>query len=390
MTSTASTTGVSAPAGFLAAGTTAGIKASGNPDMALVCNQGPMFTAAGVFTRNRVVAAPVKLTRRAIADGKLRAVVYNSGNANACTGAQGDADAHEMAAQAAALLDVSQGDIAVCSTGIIGEPMPMQAVREGVATLAAELGDHGEAAATAIMTTDTVCKQTFVQRAGWSVGGMGKGAGMMAPSLATMLVCLTTDAAVTPAVADAALRAATAQTFDLLDIDGSTSTNDTVLLLASGASGVTPDASEFAAAVLEACADLAGQMQADAEGVTKRVNVTVAGTTTDDQARAAARTVARDNLFKCAMFGADPNWGRVLAAVGMAEADMDPENISVTFNGHTVCERSGPTPNAREVDLSGSNVEVVIDLGTGGPGQATVRTTDLSHAYVEINSAYTT
>ena len=385
-----SNTGVTAPAGFAAAGITAGIKASGKPDMALVRNLGPLQVAAGVFTRNRVVASPVKLTRAHVADGNLHAVVFNSGNANACTGQQGDADAQAMADKVAAVLHTSVSDIAVCSTGIIGEPMPMLVVLAGVDTLVEALGDHGADAATAIMTTDTISKETQVTADGWSVGGMGKGAGMMAPALATMLVCLTTDAVVSPALAQRALRAATAQTFDLLDIDGSTSTNDTVLLLASGASGITPSEEDFTRAVFAACEQLSALMQSDAEGVTKRVSITVTGTTDDHMAAAAARTVGRDNLFKCAMFGSDPNWGRVLAAVGMAEADMDPENISVSFNGHAVCERSCGTPDSREVDLGGSNIDVVIDLGTDGPGKATVRTTDLSHAYVEINSAYTT
>lgn len=384
---------ITTPAGFSAAATTAGIKASGKKDMALVVNNGPVYTAAGVFTRNRVVAAPVKLTRRAVADGQLRAVVYNSGNANACNGAQGDADAYQTAEQLAALLDVPVSEVAVCSTGLIGEPLPMPILLEGLAPLVDGLGSQptdGTAAAEAIMTTDMVVKETVIHGEGWTIGGMGKGAGMMAPSLATMLVCLTTDASVTPDMADAALRAATSVTFDTLDIDGSTSTNDTVVLLASGASGVTPSQEEFAQAVRAACDDLASQMQADAEGVTKRVSITVIGTSTDEQALAATRTVGRDNLFKCAMFGSDPNWGRVLAAVGMADADMDPEHISVYFNDQAVCLDSCGAPGARDVDLSGADIEVRIDLGTGGPGRATVKTTDLSHAYVEINSEYST
>ena len=384
---------ITTPAGFSAAATTAGIKASGKKDMALVVNNGPVYTAAGVFTRNRVVAAPVKLTRRAVADGQLRAVVYNSGNANACNGAQGDADAYQTAEQLAALLDVPVSEVAVCSTGLIGEPLPMPILLGGLAPLVDGLGSQptdGTAAAEAIMTTDMVVKETVTHGEGWTIGGMGKGAGMMAPSLATMLVCLTTDASVTPDMADAALRAATSVTFDTLDIDGSTSTNDTVVLLASGASGVTPSQEEFAQAVRAACDDLASQMQADAEGVTKRVSITVVGTSTDEQALAAARTVGRDNLFKCAMFGSDPNWGRVLAAVGMADADMDPEHISVYFNDQAVCLDSCGAPGARDVDLSGADIEVRIDLGTGGPGRATVKTTDLSHAYVEINSEYST
>ena len=377
--------------GFVAAAVTAGIKPSGKPDMALVVNTGPEFVAAGVFTRNRVVASPVKLTRKAVADGRLVAVVYNSGNANACNGAQGDADAAVVVQRVADAIGCEAADVAACSTGLIGEQLPLDLMLDAVDPLVAGLGDHADAAAEAIMTTDTVRKTTLVTHAGgWSLAGMGKGVGMMAPSLATMLVCLTTDASITPDMADAALRQATAVTFDRLDIDGSTSTNDTVLLLASGASGITPTQQELDEAVREACADLAQQMQADAEGVTKRVAVTVTGTTTDDMALNAARTIARDNLFQCAMFGSDPNWGRTLAAVGMADADMDPEKISVYFNNQAVCIDSCGTPGARDVDLTGVDIDVVVDLGIGGPGQATIRTTDLSLGYVEFNSAYST
>ena len=377
--------------GFVAAAVTAGIKPSGKPDMALVVNTGPEFVAAGVFTRNRVVASPVKLTRKAVADGRLVAVVYNSGNANACNGVQGDADAAAVVQRVADAIGCEAADVAACSTGLIGEQLPLDLMLNAVDPLVAGLGDHADAAAEAIMTTDTVRKTTLVTHAGgWSLAGMGKGVGMMAPSLATMLVCLTTDASITPDMADAALRQATAVTFDRLDIDGSTSTNDTVLLLASGASGITPTQQELDEVVREACADLARQMQADAEGVTKRVAVTVTGTTTDDMALNAARTIARDNLFQCAMFGSDPNWGRTLAAVGMADADMDPEKISVYFNNQAVCIDSCGTPGARDVDLTGVDIDVVVDLGTGGPGQATIRTTDLSLGYVEFNSAYST
>ena len=384
------TTGVTAPAGFVAAGVTAGIKPSGNSDMALVVNNGPEFAAAAVTTRNKVVAAPVKVTRKAVADGVLKAVVFNSGNANACNGRQGDEDAVAMQNYAADALGVAADDVAVCSTGRIGDLLPMDIVRAGIDQLSTGLGDHGTAAAKAIMTTDTVEKEAVVVRDGWTVGGMAKGVGMMAPSLATMLTCITTDALVTSEVLDQALCAATAVTFDTLDIDGTTSTNDTVVAMASGASGVTPTAEELADAVLEISRDLARQLQADAEGVTKRVSITVEGTASDEQALNAARTIGRDNLFKCAMFGSDPNWGRVLAAVGMAEADMDPDNISVYFNGQPVCEGSTGAPGAREVDLSGVDIEVSVDLGTGGPGKATVSTTDLSYAYVEINSEYST
>ncbi|WP_238632651.1 bifunctional glutamate N-acetyltransferase/amino-acid acetyltransferase ArgJ [Corynebacterium pseudodiphtheriticum] len=383
--------GVTVPQGFRAASVKAGIKPSGKTDLALVVNDGPEFSAAGVFTRNRVVAAPVKVSREALADGQLRAVLYNAGNANACNGALGLRDAQQMQTELAELLNFDSNHVAVCSTGLIGEPMPMDNVSAGIDKLPGVLGnspDHGEGAARAIMTTDTTVKQTLVNGDGWSLGGMGKGVGMMAPSLATMLVCLTTDLSATPEQLAIALQKATALTFDTLDVDGSTSTNDSVVLMASGASGETTTQEALNEAVLAACADLADQLQADAEGVTKRVKITVEGTTDDLQALNAARTLGRDNLFKCAMFGSDPNWGRVLAAVGMADADMDPDNISVYFNNHAVCKATTGTPAAREVDLSGADIDVRVDLGTGGPGSAFVRTTDLSHDYVEINSAY--
>ncbi|CAM2759850.1 bifunctional glutamate N-acetyltransferase/amino-acid acetyltransferase ArgJ [Corynebacterium propinquum] len=383
--------GVTVPQGFRAASVKAGIKPSGKTDLALVVNDGPEFSAAGVFTRNRVVAAPVKVSREALADGQLRAVLYNAGNANACNGALGLRDAQQMQAELAQLLNFDPNHVAVCSTGLIGEPMPMDNVSAGIEKLPDVLGDtpeHGEGAARAIMTTDTTVKQTLVNGDGWSLGGMGKGVGMMAPSLATMLVCLTTDLSATPEQLAIALQKATALTFDTLDVDGSTSTNDTVVLMANGASGETATQEALNDAVLAACADLADQLQADAEGVTKRVKITVEGTTNDAQALNAARTLGRDNLFKCAMFGSDPNWGRVLAAVGMADADMDPDNISVYFNNHAVCKATTGTPAAREVDLTGADIDVRVDLGTGGPGSAFVRTTDLSHDYVEINSAY--
>lgn len=385
-----STTGVTAPAGFTAAGVTAGIKQSGKPDMALVVNNGPRLDAAAVTTRNKVVASPVKVTREALATGSLAAVVYNSGNANACNGRQGDVDAVEMQALTARQLGVDAQDVAVCSTGLIGDLLPMDVIRGGIEQLGANLGDNGSAAAEAILTTDLVAKEAVVSRDGWSIGGMAKGVGMMAPSLATMLVCITTDAVVGSAVLDSALRDASGTTFNTLDIDGATSTNDTVVAMASGASGVEPSAEDFAAAVTELCEELARQLQADAEGVTKRVVITVEGTGDNEQALNAARTIGRDNLVKCAMFGSDPNWGRVLAAVGMADAEMDPEKITVSFNGTPLCVDSTGAPGAREVDLSGADVEVLVDLGTGGPGRASVRTTDLSYSYVEINSEYST
>ena len=386
-----STHGITSPAGFSAGATTAGIKPSGKPDMALVVNNGPRFDAAAVFTRNRVVASPVKISRKALADGQLSAVVFNSGNANACNGARGDEDAEALVAEVSHALSIPQDDIAACSTGLIGEPLPMDRALSGARAVANDLGTDVEcasAAAAAILTTDTVSKEASYSGSGWSVGAMGKGVGMMAPSLATMLVCLTTDAVVEAPALQHALDAAAAQTFNTLDVDGSTSTNDTVILMTSGASGITPTQEELETAILKVCSDIADQLQADAEGVTKRVKITVEGTGTNSQALNAARTLGRDNLFKCAMFGSDPNWGRVLAAVGMADADMDPDNISVYFNDQPVCLASTGALGAREVDLSGSDIDVRVDLGTGGAGTAFVRTTDLSHAYVEINSAY--
>lgn len=384
--------GVTAAAGFRAAATTAGIKPSGKPDMALVLNDGPEFTAAAVFTRNRVVASPVKLTRENN-NGTFHAVILNAGNANACNGEQGDRDAVSTVTAVADRLGIDASEVAVCSTGLIGDTLPMDKVLAGVDTLTGQIGDDdattpeaGTAAAEAIMTTDLVNKQAVYRGDGWSLGGMAKGVGMMAPSLATMLVVLTTDAHVEdPAPA---LKASSEVTFDCIDIDGSTSTNDTVILMANGASGITPTDGELRAAVQSVCLDLAKQLQGDAEGVTKRVAITVTGATDDSEAKAAARVLGRDNLFKCAMFGSDPNWGRTLAAVGMAPVDMEADRISVSFNGHPVCVNATGAPGARDVDLSGEDIDVLVDLGTGGHGTATVWTTDLSHDYVHINSAY--
>ncbi|WP_039797408.1 bifunctional glutamate N-acetyltransferase/amino-acid acetyltransferase ArgJ [Nocardia araoensis] len=390
------TQGVTAPLGFRAAGIAAGIKASGKPDLALVFNEGPEYPAAGVFTRNKVKAAPVLWSQQVLTGKRLRAVILNSGGANACTGPGGFQDTHKTAEELAAALsnwgtETGAGEIAVCSTGLIGDRLPMDKLIPAVTEIVHEMGgglSGGSDAAWAIMTTDTVPKEAaFHHRDKWNVGGMAKGAGMLAPSLATMLVVLTTDAAVTADQLDHALRNATARTFDRLDVDGSCSTNDTVLLLANGASEVSPSQEELDAAVLAVCDDLAAQLMADAEGVTKRVLVTVAGAASEDEAVAAARTVARDSLVKTALFGSDPNWGRVLAAVGMAPVTLDPDRISVSFNGKPVCVDGVGAPGAREVDLSGADIEVLIDLNVGS-ARATIRTTDLSHGYVEENSAY--
>jgi glutamate N-acetyltransferase/amino-acid N-acetyltransferase len=390
------TQGVTAPAGFRATGIAAGIKASGKLDLALVFNEGPDQAAAGVFTRNQVKAAPVLWTQQVLADGRLRAVVLNSGGANACTGPGGFQDTHATAERLAAALsewgsETGAIDVAVCSTGLIGDRLPMDKVLAGVANLVQEMAGGitgGEEAARAIMTTDNVPKQVALHHPGnWTVGGMAKGAGMLAPSLATMLSVLTTDAVTEPAALEAALRRATARTFDRLDVDGSCSTNDTVLLLASGASGIAPSQTDLDDAVLRVCDDLCAQLQEDAEGVTKRVTVSVTSALTEEDAVTAARVIARDSLVKTALFGSDPNWGRVLAAVGMAPVKLDPDRITVSFNGSAVCIDGVGVPGAREVDLSATDIEVAVDLGVGS-AHATIRTTDLSHAYVEENSAY--
>ncbi|BBY83783.1 bifunctional glutamate N-acetyltransferase/amino-acid acetyltransferase ArgJ [Mycolicibacterium pulveris] len=390
------TQGVTAPEGFRATGIAAGIKASGALDLALVFNEGPDYAAAGVFTRNQVKAAPVLWSRQVLTTGRLRAVILNSGGANACTGPPGFGDTHATAeAVAAALSDwgteTGAIEVAVCSTGLIGDRLPMDKVLPGVTAIVHELAGGltgGEEAARAIMTTDTVPKQVALHHPdNWTVGGMAKGAGMIAPSLATMLCVLTTDAVADAAALDAALRKAAARTFERLDIDGSCSTNDTVLLLASGASEIRPSQSDLDDAVLQVCDDLCQQLQADAEGVTKRITVTVTGAASEEDALTVARIVARDSLVKTALFGSDPNWGRVLAAVGMAPFTLDTDRITVAFNGFPVCANLTGLPGAREIDLSGADIDVTVDLGVGD-ALASVRTTDLSHAYVEENSAY--
>ena len=390
------TQGVTAPEGFRATGIAAGIKASGNLDLALVFNEGPDYAAAGVFTRNQVKAAPVQWSQQVLTTGRLRAVILNSGGANACTGPGGFQDTHATAEAVAAALsewgtETGAIEVAVCSTGLIGDRLPMNKVLAGVTEIVHEMAGGltgGDEAARAIMTTDTVPKQVALHhKNNWTVGAMAKGAGMLAPSLATMLVVITTDAVADSAALDAALRKATAQTFDRLDVDGSCSTNDTVLLLSSGASAITPSQDELDEAIRAVCDDLCAQLQADAEGVTKRVTITVTGAVTEDDAVVCARAIARDSLVKTALFGSDPNWGRVLAAVGIAPVTIDPNRISVSFNGSPVCIDGAGAPGAREVDLSGPDVDVTVALGLGD-ASAAIRTTDLSHAYVEENSAY--
>ncbi|MEU1589969.1 bifunctional glutamate N-acetyltransferase/amino-acid acetyltransferase ArgJ [Micromonospora sp. NPDC005710] len=388
---------VTTPRGFRAAGVAAGLKSSGGPDVALVVNDGPDAGVAGVFTTNRVKAAPVLWTQQVVQGGVVRLVVLNSGGANACTGPAGFQDTHATAEHAAAALTavsprliLGAGDVAVCSTGLIGERLPMPKLLPGVRSAIRGLShDGGPAAAEAIMTTDTRPKTTVARGSGWTVGGMAKGAGMLAPGMATMLCVLTTDAVAGPATLDEALRAATRVTFDRVDSDGCMSTNDTVLLLASGASGIEPTPAELAAAVTAACHDLAQQLVADAEGATKQVAIDVVGAASEDEAVEVGRTVARNNLVKTALFGNDPNWGRILAAVGTTAAAFDPDEVDVAVNGVWVCRGGAAAEDRSKVDLTGRDVTIRIDLHAG-TSAATIWTNDLSHAYVHENSAYST
>lgn len=381
---------VTAPAGFRASGVTAGLKASGRPDVALVVNDGPLDVLAAVFTSNRCKANPVLWSEQVARTGRGRAVVLNSGGANCYTGPEGFSTTHTTAEAVAERLGVGAGEVLVCSTGLIGEQLDRPRLLTGVcAAVDALATTGGEDAAVAIMTTDTVPKTAVVARDGWSCGGIAKGAGMLAPALATMLVVLTTDAVVEPAEADAALRAATAQTFDRLDSDGCQSTNDTVALLASGASGVRVGAEELAAALTPLCADLSAQLLGDAEGSEHDIAIEVRRAETEADALEVARAVARSNLFKAAVFGRDPNWGRVMAAVGTTRAAFDPAVLDVSFNGVAVCRDGGLGEPRDLVDLSGREVSVVVDLKVGR-ASATVWTNDLTHAYVHENSAYST
>ncbi|MDI2099758.1 bifunctional glutamate N-acetyltransferase/amino-acid acetyltransferase ArgJ [Ruicaihuangia caeni] len=379
---------VTAPKGFSAAGVTAGLKKSGRPDLSLVVNTGPKKAAAAVFTSNRAQANPVIWSKQAISDGVVEAVVLNSGGANCFTGAQGFQTAHATAEAVAEHLGVSAGDVLVCSTGLIGEQLDREKVLAGVAAASEALSsDGGHNAAVAIMTTDTVPKTVLIERDGWSIGGMAKGAGMLAPGLATMLVVITTDVDLDSSALDAALREATRVSFDRLDSDGCMSTNDQVTLMASAASGVTPAIDEFTAALTEACSDLARQLQADAEGASHDIAIEVVGAASEDDAVEVGRAVARNNLFKAAVFGNDPNWGRVLAAIGTTSADFDPYQVDVSMNGVRVCHAGEPDQPRDLVDLTQRSVHVLIDL-RNGDAEATVLTNDLTHDYVHENSAY--
>ena len=396
---------VTAARGFRAAGIRAGLKASGKPDLALVVNDGPLDTAAGVFTTNRAVAAPVVWSRRLLAGhgrgepGRARAVVLNSGSANACTGEQGLRDTEATAACAAGLLRTEPGQVLVCSTGVIGERIDMPVLLEGIDVAALALADTPQAgtdAAIAIMTTDTVSKEdTLTMGAGeerWTIGGMIKGVGMLAPGLATMLAVLTTDAVLTPQEAQDALASVTARTVNRINSDGCMSTNDTVLLLASGASGNTPSQAEFEEALTEVMSRLGRRLVADAEGATHDIAITVSGAVSEAAAEAAARTVSSSNLLKCAVAGADPNWGRVLSQLGTVPEDVcpfDPEEVDVAINGVTIFRHGAPDQDRDSVDMSPRETRIDITL-SAGQAEATVWTNDLTHGYVTINADYTT
>ncbi|UWF76850.1 MULTISPECIES: bifunctional glutamate N-acetyltransferase/amino-acid acetyltransferase ArgJ [Microbacterium] len=381
---------VTAPHGFEAAGVAAGLKSTGKPDVAVVVNRGPRKVGAAVFTTNRAKANPILWSQQVIVDRTVEAIVLNSGGANCFTGSFGFQTTHLTAEKAAELLGVSAGDVLVCSTGLIGtgdeqfRARVLAGVEQGVAELSA---DGGQAAAEAIMTTDTVAKTAVAERDGWTIGGMAKGAGMLAPGLATMLVVLTTDADLEAVDADAALRRATHVSFDRLDSDGCMSTNDQVTLLANAASGIRPDLDEFTAALTEVCLELARKLQQDAEGASHDITIEVKGAASEEDAVEVGRSVARNNLFKAAIFGNDPNWGRVLAAIGTTRAVFDPYDVDVWMNGVRVCTAGGPDRPREEVDLTPRATHLVIDLKAGDE-TATILTNDLTHDYVHENSAY--
>ncbi|MGW6273537.1 bifunctional glutamate N-acetyltransferase/amino-acid acetyltransferase ArgJ [Streptomyces sp. NPDC055060] len=380
---------VTAAQGFTAAGIAAGIKENGNPDLALVVNTGPRLAAAGVFTSNRVKAAPVLWSEQVVRGGLVSAVVLNSGGANACTGPQGFQDTHATAEKVAEVLGLNAGEVAVASTGLIGVTLPMDKLLPGVETAAGELSAHGgEKAAIAIKTTDSVHKTAVAAGEGWTVGGMAKGAGMLAPGLATMLVVLTTDADVEAEVLDKALRDATKVTFDRVDSDGCMSTNDTVLLLASGASQVAPEYAAFAEAVRTVCDDLARQLIGDAEGASKDIRIEVVNAASEDDAVEVGRSIARNNLLKCAIHGEDPNWGRVLSAIGTTKAAFEPDQLNVAINGVWVCKNGSVGEDRDLVDMRYREVKITADLAAGTAEPVVIWANDLTADYVHENSAY--
>ena len=383
---------VTAAQGFEAAGVAVGLKSSGNLDVAVVVNRGPLKVGAAVFTSNRAKANPIIWSQQVVQDGVVEAIVLNSGGANCFTGSFGFQTTHQTAERAAELLGVGAGDVLICSTGLIGtgdevfRARVLDGTEQGIAQLSA---DGGEEASLAIMTTDSRPKRSVVSRGGWSIGGMAKGAGMLAPGLATMLVVITTDVVIDAAQADAALRSATRISFDRLDSDGCMSTNDQVTLMVSGASGVTPDTDDFASALAEVCSDLARQLQGDAEGASHDIAIRVVHAASESDAVEVGRSVARNNLFKAAIFGNDPNWGRVLAAIGTTDAEFDPYDVDVWMNGVRVCSQGGPDASRDDVDLTPRATDLLIDLKVG-EATATILTNDLTHDYVHENSAYAT
>ena len=380
---------VTFPKGFLASGVASGLKTSGNPDVALVVNQGPHLTASAVFTSNRCKANPILWSMEAIKDQQAKAVVLNSGGANCYTGPQGFQTTHQSAELVASLLDCSAQDVLVCSTGIIGEQLDREKLFAGIKTAKQQLSENGgDSAALAIMTTDSVPKLSQVESpSGWRIGGMAKGAGMLAPALATMLVVITTDAIIEPSALEKALRKAVRKSFDRLDSDGATSTNDQVTLLSSGASEVRADSAEFEALLEQVCLDLAKQLMSDAEGASHNIYIEVRSAASEEDAVEVARAIARNNLFKTAIYGNDPNWGRILAAIGTTDASFDPYNIDVSINGVLVSANGAPAEDRSAVDLSPRDVRISIELNSGD-SSATVMTNDLTVAYVNENSAY--
>jgi glutamate N-acetyltransferase/amino-acid N-acetyltransferase len=380
---------VTFPRGFLAAGVAAGLKASGNSDVALVVNQGPMFAASAVFTSNRCKANPILWSMEAIKDQSARAILLNSGGANCYTGPIGFQTTHKSAELVAELLECSAQDVLVCSTGIIGEQLDRQKLLSGVQQANELLSeDGGEEAARAIMTTDTVPKlATIESSSGWRIGGMAKGAGMLAPALATMLVVITTDAIISPRKLQEALTSSVRISLNRLDSDGATSTNDQVTLLASGASGIEAEVEEFEQLLSSLCLDLARQLMQDAEGASHNIYIEVSGAECEEDAEEVARAIARNNLFKTAIYGNDPNWGRILAAIGTTQATFDPYNIDVAINGVLISSKGAPAEDRSTVDLSPRDVQIAVNLNSGDCS-ATVLTNDLTVAYVQENSAY--
>ena len=375
--------------GFAASGVACGLKTSGKKDLAVVVNQGPLQLAAAVFTTNRCQANPILWSKEVIKDQKVSAIVLNSGGANCYTGPQGFQTTHATAEALASHLEVSSSDVLVCSTGLIGEQLDREKLLDGVKSAVETLShDGGVFASEAIMTTDSVAKRAEAESSsGWRIGGMAKGAGMLAPGLATMLVVITTDAVIDSAELDSALRAATRVSFDRLDSDGCMSTNDQVTLMASGASGITAKVDEFQELLTQVCKELALKLLDDAEGASHNIHITVEGAASEDDAVEVARSVARNNLFKAAIYGNDPNWGRILAAVGTTKAEFDPYNIDVAINGVLISSNGQPAGDRDLIDLTPRKVDININLNVG-VDFATVVTNDLTHEYVQENSAY--